>query len=155
MYPSTVRMAWLIAGALDAARLGRPEECKARLYLALAAVDQQAVDRGSWIMAAEAALEPAPPFHSFSLHRAPEGAETPHSVLLDPRWCELFMARIKDISEYNDKKMKLSSAPAKTAEVVPEAKAQPKKPGKGGAKGKGEKTKDGDARPQPPEAAQS
>eukprot|EP00438_Fugacium_kawagutii_P002455 Skav235883 [mRNA] locus=scaffold5594:7902:12776:+ [translate_table: standard] len=102
MYPSTIRTSWMIAGILDALRAAKPEEARARCCLALAAMDQQAADRGSWLLAAEVSLEPPPPFHSFQLHRPPEGWESPLSQLVDTRWADLMMSRLKDVSDYQE-----------------------------------------------------
>ena len=158
-FPSTVRTAWMIAGVLDALRSNKVAEARARCGLALAALDQQAVDRGSWLLAAEVALEPPPPFHSFSLHRAPDPWECPHSLLVDPRWCELFMTKLKDISDFQEKKGKLAAHQGKPSSVespVPKSEAAPKKAAKGVGKGKQqEKNKETEKGSQPPEAAQS
>ena len=150
-YPSTVRMAWMIAGILDALRCDKIAEAKARSYLALAALDQQAVDKGSWLLASEVTLEPVPPFHSFSLHRAPEPWEAPHSLLVDPRWCELFMTKLKDISDFQEKKGKLSGyqSRANAAEPPPGPRAEPEAKKKGKATGKGKQDGKGKESQQP------
>ena len=67
----TVRILWAICGALDALKKGKVEEGKARLALLVASIDQVAVDRGSWILAAEGLLEESPPIVSFSRHQPP------------------------------------------------------------------------------------
>lgn len=54
---ATVRTAWTIAGALDSLRLGRVEEAQAKLSLFLCQLDQVAVDRGQWVLAAEGGVE--------------------------------------------------------------------------------------------------
>ena len=138
-YPSTVRTAWMIAGILDCLRSDKFVEAKARSYLALAALDQQAVDRGSWLLASEVTLEPPPPFHTFALHRAPEPWEVPHSLLVDPRWCELFMTRLKDISDFQEKKGKLSGYQGRhpTADPPPGLRPDPEPKKKAKAAGKG------------------
>ena len=145
-FPSTVRTAWMIAGILDALRMDRPAEARARCCVALAAMDQQAVDKGSWLLANEVSLEAPPPFHSFALHRAPEVWEPPHSLLIDPRWCELFMAKLRDISDFQEKKTKLvqyQARPGQPEPYVPKVEPNPKKSPKG--KGKtGSKDKDAD-----------
>lgn len=151
MFPSTIRMAWMIAGVLDALRSSRPEEARARCCLALASLDQQAADRGSWALAAEVTLEQPPPFHSFQLHRAPEGWESPHSQLVDPRWAELFMSRLKDVSDYQERRSKLANSSQNTARAAAEEngkKAEAKKGAKGAGKSKADaKQKDAEPRP--------
>ena len=158
-FPSTVRTAWMIAGVLDALRSNKIAEARARCGLALAALDQQAVDKGSWLLAAEVALEPPPPFHSFALHRAPDPWECPHSLLVDPRWCELFMTKLKDISDFQEKKGKLSAHQGKPWVQEPHAskgEPAPKKAAKGAGKGKQEgKSKEGDKSAPLADAAQT
>ena len=39
-----------------------------------------------------------------------ELGEPPHTKLIDERWLELFLAKFRDIHDYPDKKIKLSSS---------------------------------------------
>ena len=71
-YPSTIRFSWIIAGALDNLRQGEVSQARARLALALAAVDQAALDGGSWSLANEFLLEVPPPFSAFQNRKAPD-----------------------------------------------------------------------------------
>ena len=126
-------------------------EARARCGLALAALDQQAVDRGSWLLAGEVSLGTPPPFHSFALHRAPEPCDLPHSMLVDPRWAELFMTKLRDISDYQEKRVKLSSQHGRAAQSdlpLTKQKARPKERCKGRQqrKSKGEREECGGAR---------
>jgi hypothetical protein len=98
--------------------------------LALAQIDQQSCDRGNWLLAAELSLEPAPPAHSFQSHVPPESWETPHTKLIDPRWFELMLSKLKDFADYQEKKLKLSSpggGKGKEQPTQPAAKAAPKR----------------------------
>lgn len=61
-YPSTIRMAWALAGIHDALKSNNPALARARTALALAAVDQSALDSGSWALAQGMTLE-NPPRH--------------------------------------------------------------------------------------------
>ena len=103
----TVRTAWGIAGALDSLKDGRTEECQARLALLLASLDQVACDRGQWLLAAEFSLEQSPPFSSFSRHLPPDFQECPHSRILDSRWVDAVMYRVKELDDFAERKAKL------------------------------------------------
>eukprot|EP00434_Breviolum_minutum_P008186 symbB.v1.2.007217.t1/scaffold441.1/size205278/4 len=52
-FPASIRSGWAIAGILDCLRGGRVEEARARAGLALAQLDQQAIDRGNFLLASE------------------------------------------------------------------------------------------------------
>lgn len=104
---ATVKIAWSVAGALDALRADRPKEAAARLGLLLACLDQVACDRGQWILANELLLEPSPPFASFARHQPPDWGENPHTRLADPRWIEALMFRVKELDDYAERKLKL------------------------------------------------
>lgn len=127
---------WALCGIWDALRDNNVSLARARVALSVAQLDQQAVDRGSWLVAGEISLEDPPPYSSFSTHRGVEPWESPHSRLLDERWLELILSKLKDIADFQEKKLKLSSNSKKGDEaVVPEPKPKPK-PGKG-SKGEG------------------
>ena len=102
-------------------------------------LDQQACDRGAWLLAAEASLEAPPPYSSFSQHSAPETWELQHSRLLDPRWVELFMAKLKDLADYQEKRATLGGRAKGTND--PPAPRETRQEGKG--KGKGGKNQKG------------
>ena len=108
-FPSVVRWSWAVAGALDALESGSQDECKARLMLMLAQADQQAIDRGSWLRAQEFSLEAPPPYSSFAAHQAITAAELQHSKLIDPRWVNTFMSRLREADDYADRRKKLDS----------------------------------------------
>ena len=147
-YPASIRAGWALAGVWDCLRQNRVEEARARTGLALAALDQQACDRGSYLLAAEVSLEAPPPYSSFTSHQAPDAWDVPHSKLLDSRWVELMMHRLKDLSEYQERRLKLSGTrrQEENVEKDPKPKAAPKIKGKG--KGK---EKDGAKGERPPE----
>eukprot|EP00435_Cladocopium_sp_Y103_P014703 s4063_g3.t1 len=134
-YPSSIRSAWALAGIWDCLRANKIEEARARAGLALAQIDQQSCDRGNWLLAAEISLEPAPPSHSFQNHVPPETWEVPHTRLIDPRWFELMLAKLKDFADFQEKKQKLnSSSSAPRPKEASPAKPEPKKNAKGGGK---------------------
>ena len=138
----TVRISWAVAGALDAARAGNHMECQARLGLLLAAIDQVACDRGQWLLASEVLMESSsPPFGSFSRHTPPEFGESPHSRLLDSRWVDALMFRVKELDDYAERRSKLSKIGKGVEEDKKSGEGGPdrdkKKPGGKGKKGGG------------------
>ena len=142
-YATTVRAAWMLGGIWDCLRTNRPEEARARAALSICVLDQQACDAGSWILASELAMESPPPLSSFQLHQPPNTWELPHSKLVDPRWMDLVVAKVKDLADYHEKRQKLSSYPKpKTEEQQPAAKPKPKAKQKGMGKGKQSGTED-------------
>ena len=146
----TVRVAWIAAAALDCLCQGRVPEAKARLGLLIASLDQVAYDRGQWIIAAEVALEStSPPFASFAKHTLPDMNESQFSQLLDARWIDAFISRVRDQEDYLDKREKLSrrrsgvtrpsggeSAGSEAPTLIPKPKTEPQ-PKKGKGKGRG------------------
>ena len=104
---ATVRTAWTIAGALDSLRLGRVEEAQAKLSLFLCQLDQVAVDRGQWVLAAEGGVEDPPPFSSFNRHVPPDLLEPQHTRLWPTQWAEAFMHRVKEQNEFIERRQKL------------------------------------------------
>lgn len=50
-FPASIRSGWAMAGVLDCLRFGKVEEARARACLALAQLDQQAIDRGNFMLA--------------------------------------------------------------------------------------------------------
>ena len=140
-----VRAAWCFGGIWDALKDGRVEEARARAALATAAFDQLAIDRGSWLVASEILLEESPPFSSFSNHRALESWENPHTKLIDERWLELFLARLRDLHDCQEKRWKLAAGSRRSEDTQDKDKekeaGKKKKKGKGGGKtGEEEKT---------------
>ena len=135
-FPGTIRPAWLCAGIWDALMMGRVEEARARAALATACFDQQSCDRGGWLLAAELTLEPPPPYASFSSHTAPDPWETQHTRLVDDRWSELFLSKLKEIAEYQEKRSKLTSTTRPKKEEPPKGDKKGKGSGKAGKKQK-------------------
>eukprot|EP00439_Symbiodinium_sp_Y106_P076285 s1878_g15.t1 len=59
-YPSAMWATWIISGALDCLRTNRPAQARARLNLGLLIFDQMSIDKGSFVLAGEPALENPP-----------------------------------------------------------------------------------------------
>ncbi|CAE7606984.1 unnamed protein product [Symbiodinium sp. CCMP2592] len=134
-FAGPVRWGWQTAGALDALLAGREEECKARLCLMLAALDQSSLDSGSWLLAAEMLLEPSPPLSSFSRHRPPDPGESHQTKVMDPRWISVLMHRIKERESFIEARKKLSAPRGQPSTSSDPDKEKPEKPGKGRARG--------------------
>ena len=95
-FQTPARLLWGIAGALDCMRQQKHAEARARLGLLLAAGDQLSIDRGNWLIAAEMMLEDGPPLAAFGQHTLPQEHEAPFTNLVDGRWVDLFVAKLKD-----------------------------------------------------------
>lgn len=139
-YKTSAHVAWSAAGILDNLVKGRVAQARAQAGLLLLQLDQVAIDRGSWSLAAELALEQGPPLASLSMHSLPnvgEG-ESPFSRLLDPRWSEVMLSHLKDAEDYVQKRRslgkKLGTDESHTEPSKPKAKAK--------AKGKGQEPVD-------------
>eukprot|EP00435_Cladocopium_sp_Y103_P073950 s91_g46.t1 len=138
-YGATVRAAWCLGGIWDCLRTSRVEEARARTALAVCLLDQQACDNGSFLLAGEMTLESPPPFQSFTSHVSPTPWELPHSKLIDPRWFDLVVSKVRDLADFQEKKAKLSQKQPfqkPSEEAVPKAKPKAKNKGKGSQKGK-------------------
>eukprot|EP00438_Fugacium_kawagutii_P019951 Skav226914 [mRNA] locus=scaffold1147:32653:34984:+ [translate_table: standard] len=157
-FPGTIRPAWLLCGIWDCLMSGRHEEARARTALAVACYDQMACDKGSWLIPNEMTLEPAPPYAAFSRHCPPDAWEAQHTRLVDERWIDLMMSKLRDLAEYQEKRGKLTSGKARNDDAAAAAstttapknenKESKKGKGKGGKKGKGSEEE-----PKPPAAA--
>ena len=129
-FQSSVRFMWILGGVHDAMRMQNWEEAKARVLLAITAMDQVALDSGSWQLGQEILLESPAPFASFVNRRLPEPSEQTSSHLLDDRWASVLMWRIRDRDAFLEAKKRLG-----------QPKGNP--PPKGDAPAKGGKGKDG------------
>lgn len=151
-YPNSVRMAWVLGGIWDALRGGRHEEARARAALGVAMVDQQACDRGQWLLAAEASLEMPPPYSSFNNHAAPESWELQHSRLLDSRWVELFLGKLRDMADFQEKRAKLAGGRNQGGGESQQPKKDANTPVKGKGKGQKGKKKESEEKTPAPQA---
>ena len=153
-FPSSVRAAWALGGIWDALRANRVAEARARTALSLCMLDQQACDGGQWLLAGELALEPSPPYHAFARHQSPSAWEVPHSRLVDSRWFELFMGKLKDLAEYQEKKNKLNANVYRKPEPgIDPTQGPPKNPAPKAGKGAGKKGQKGAQSEDPPAPA--
>ena len=121
---------------------GRPNEAKARLALLVAQLDQVACDRGQWLIASEASLESTgPPFSAFARHSPPDPNETQFSRLLDARWVEAFVSKVKDQEDYIERRDRLGRrkpfTPPESPSEAELARAKAKAKAKADAKGAG------------------
>ena len=154
--PSTARMVWGIAGALDSLRANRVQEAQAKLALLLSQVDQVAVDRGQWILAAEASMEEAPPFSSFARRSPPDMLEPQHTKLWPTAWAEAFMYKVRELDDFVERRQKLGKRSNQSPKPSEEEsknvlKKQPK--GKGGKQSPSEAS--GKGKPSTPDVSQN
>ena len=81
---------WLMEGE------GNLDKVKCLLSLACAAVDQVALDGGSWVLASHLLNLPEPPW-AYTSRNTPQHVQSPFSKLVDPRWTAAIMGYIKDL----------------------------------------------------------
>ena len=140
-YPNTIRFGWILAGVHDAMRRECHQEARARVLLAIAALDQTSLDSGAWSLGQEILLEPGPPLSSFVGRRLPEPWEQPITRLIDDRWAEILMWRLKDRDSFVEARKRLQitrGVVPKDPAPAPSPKPTPKpKSGKKGEKGGG------------------
>ena len=97
-------------GTLDCLRAGKVDQARAWLNIAVLIVDQVSIDKGSWLLAQELSLEVGPPMSSFRKHEVASSAGDPaYSRLLDPRWAEVALAKLREEADFLDRRQKLSS----------------------------------------------
>ena len=108
-YPSTIRAAWMLAGIHDCLKNQDYDQARARCCLSLAAIDQSAMDAGNWTLAQEFLLEVPPPYGSFAHRRPVEAGEQQSTRLVDERFLEVMMWRLKDRDSFHESKKRLSA----------------------------------------------
>lgn len=106
-YPQQIRWTWAAAGVWDCLIREDYKQARARAALMVAAADQAAIDDGNWLLASVAFLESPAPFHAFSQRQAPSAHDLQHSVLLDPKWIEVFVSHVKEMGGYQEAKKRL------------------------------------------------
>ena len=147
-YPRTVRSVWGLAGVMDAIRAGATDEALCRCYLLMAQYEQESIDRGSFLLAQEFALEPPAPISSFANHVIPEPTEMAYTRILDSRWVEAFAHHLKDVDTYMEMRKKLGQknpVPAASGgKGSPQPKSYPKAAAKAKGKGVGKKGQESD-----------
>ena len=130
-FPTMVHLSWAIAGALDCLRAGQTAQARARLNIALLQADQTSVDKGNWLLSQELALEPPPPMASFRRHEAGQSSTDPvYSKLLDSRWAEIALSRLRDEADFLEKRQRLSQrqAPPPNKDATEAADDAPQRP---------------------------
>ncbi|CAE7237196.1 unnamed protein product [Symbiodinium microadriaticum] len=84
------------ATIVDQLNSDQPEAAKATALLALASLDQAAIDQGNWLLASEFTMQPSPPFSAFQRPRTLDPLEARQTKIIDPRWVSVFMSRLKE-----------------------------------------------------------
>ena len=108
-YPPGVDWMWQVGHILRALQGGRVDEARARACLALAYGEQTSMDKGSRTLAWEHTLLPVPPYSSFARH-AQSPDLLPHSRLIDPRWLEVALGRLKELDDLRERRQRLAAA---------------------------------------------
>ena len=90
-----------ICGIWDSLRAGRHDEAGWG-PLAVASCHQQSLDNGSWILAEQFCLEPAPPLSAFANRRQTQhdAVDSKHSKLVESRWGELCLHRVRELEQH-------------------------------------------------------
>lgn len=148
LHKPTVQWGWIVGNILKCLLDGKKAEAEARCYLALAAADQLSLDTGSWTVAWELQLmEDDPPWHSFANRaQVPSTTRLPVSRLIDERWLDAIVNRLKEVDEAIERRRKIDGKaprPAATptaaaASTTPTADQDTSKRGPKGGKGKKE-----------------
>lgn len=137
-WKSIAHSAWGVGGILDSLRSGNVPAARARCCLLLLQLDQCAVDKGQWRLAAELSLEAPPPFATLGQHQSPNvlDGEMPYSRLLDTRWSDLAIAHIRETDDYLLKRGQLGRKSNQPADSEDSPDATPKRRPKAKAKAK-------------------
>lgn len=128
-WKSIAHASWGVGGILDSLRQGHTAAARARCCLLLLQLDQSAVDKGQWRLAAELSLEAPPPFSTLSQHQAPNvlDGEMPYSRILDSRWAELAISHLRDTDDYLQKRGQLGKKSALSTETEDSPDPSPKR----------------------------
>lgn len=147
-FPQAIRFGWILSGIHDSLKEGRTKEARARVSLALMALDQSSLDSGSWLLSQEALLEDPAPFASFQGRRLPEVWEQSASRLLDERWLSVFTWKLKEKDSYIEARRRLGQGKGSkgagkdqdpNADVANPKKSQKGSKGGGKAENKGDR----------------
>ena len=107
-YPTTIRIGWALSKIVDLLKDGSHSEALTRSLLLLSALDQAAIDSGSWLLSAEVLLDTtSPPFSSFQKKPHVDSLDSPHTRLLEARWIELMVHRLRERDSYIEVRRKL------------------------------------------------
>eukprot|EP00438_Fugacium_kawagutii_P025276 Skav207211 [mRNA] locus=scaffold1244:110105:113864:+ [translate_table: standard] len=74
--------------------------------------DQVSLDSGNWTLGQEVLLENAPPLSAFQGRRLPDPSEQTTSHLLDDRWAEVIMWKVKDRDAFTEARKRLGRGAA-------------------------------------------
>ena len=107
-FAGPIRQGWTLATIVDLLNSGQAEQAKATALLAIAALDQSAINNGNWLLAAEFSMDHQPPFASFQRPRTLDNLEAKQTRIVDPRWISLFMARIRERDAFHTRQSSTS-----------------------------------------------
>ena len=119
-FAGPIRNAWTLATIVDQLNSDQPEAAKATALLALASLDQAAIDQGNWLLASEFTMQPSPPFSAFQRPRTLDPLEARQTKIIDPRWVSVFMSRLKERDAFHTAKKNLSSQGSSVSPGAPQ-----------------------------------
>ena len=140
-------LGWGLATAWDELSDGNVESALATLSLLLVAIEQAALDDGSWSLAWLLTLLPEPPWAT--MNRRPDtNALRPFSRLADTQWIAAAISYIRDVEKIRESRARpsgtASSSGAQAGKTETPAQAKTKGTPKGGGKGKEKIGKEGE-----------
>ena len=115
---------WQTGHILRSLQAGRVDEARARACLALAYGEQASMDKGSRTLAWEFTLLPPPPYESFARHSQTQHL-LPHTRLVDPRWLEVAVGRLKELDELRERRKRLAAGQSVVGGSPPLGNTQP------------------------------
>ena len=119
-------VAWAVATAWDELQAGQVEAAHCTLSMLLVAVEQAALDEGSWGLAWILSLLPDPPWATM-LRRPDSHALRPYAKLADTKWVAAAISYLRDVDRIRTARREQQNRPPSDA---------PAGEGKGGRKGK-------------------
>ena len=133
---TNVNWAWIVGHICKALLAKKSEEALARSLLALAAAETISLENGSWLMAQELQFTQEPPYSAFDAHD-PSQSRVRYSKLIDPRWAEVVLAKLKEMDEMVDRRAKLRDHGTVQVGKPPWLKAKEQREAETGGKAKG------------------
>ena len=137
-YKTLTYLGFAVATAFDWLSAGDQnlDHVKGLLALTCAAVDQVALDGGSWTLASQMLCLPEPPWNYVSRSH-PNPNQTPFTPLADPKWVAAIMGYLKDVDALkSQRRMPNYQRPEDAPRPSPKASGSAQsRPSKGSGKG--------------------
>lgn len=134
-YKTLTYLGFVLAQAFDWLMEGEDnlDRVKCLLALSCAAVDQVAIDGGSWTLASHLLCLPEPPW-VYTTRNTPQYSQSPFSKLADPRWTAAIMGYLKDVDALKSQRRPPGSNSHGAQDEKPPAGGRPRGGPKGGGK---------------------